>query len=149
MLLFKGMEFIGNKKRSSVPSRRGYTLLELLVVITVIGVIASIGLVSYAGTSKKARDTKRKGDLDSIANAMEQYYAICGSTYPAPVTGKVPSSIACASPIQTIMATVPSDPTGAVRYNMTGGGTSFSVCLPNTPPLEAESTTPVCVVNLQ
>lgn len=130
--------------------RRGYTLLELLVVITVIAIIASVGLVSYSGTSKKARDTKRKGDLDAIANAMEQYYAICGSTYPAPAAGNlVPTSISCASPVQSIMATVPTDPTGNNRYTMTGGGTSFSVCLPDTPPLEAESTTPYCITNLQ
>lgn len=132
-----------------LKSRRGYTLLELLVVITVIAIIASIGLVTYAGTSKKARDTKRKGDLDAIANAMEQYYAICGSTYPSASAGKVPTSIACASPVQTIMATVPADPNAAVRYNMSGTGTSFSICLPNTPPLEAESTTPYCVTNQQ
>lgn len=146
------MESILKRKRFIPSSRKGYTLLELLVVITVIAIIASIGLVSYAGTSKKARDTKRKGDLDAIANAMEQYYSICGSVYPAPATGKVPTSIACASPVQTIMATVPADPIGAVRYNMTqpsGSNTSFSVCLPNAQPLEAESTTPYCVINLQ
>lgn len=132
--------------------RRGYTLLELLVVITVIAIIASVGLVSYSGTSKKARDTKRKGDLDAIAKAMEQYYAICGSVYPAPATGNVPTSIACASPVQTIMATVPTDPTGNNRYTMTqpsGTTSSFSVCLPDTPPLEAESTTPYCITNMQ
>jgi prepilin-type N-terminal cleavage/methylation domain-containing protein len=131
---------------------RGYTLLELLVVITVIVVIASVGFVSYAGTSKKARDTKRKADLDAIAKAMEQYYSVCAGVYPAPSSGYVPTSIVCASPAQTIMATVPTDPTGNNRYTMTqpsGTTSSFSVCLPDTPPLEAESTTPYCRTNLQ
>lgn len=129
--------------------KSGYTLLELLVVIAVIAIIATVGIVSFSGTQKKARDTRRKADIDAITDALEQYYALCGSVYPTPdVSGtKVPTSIVCGT--QNIMTTVPTDPGTKVRYNMTGTATSFNVCAPNTPPLEAESTSPYCYPSLQ
>lgn len=101
------------KKLLAWKDKRGYTLLELLVVIAIIAIIATVGLVSFNGTQKKARDTKRRGDLRTIAAALEQYYSICGNVYPAPATPTTMyTSIVCASPAQTIMATVPKDPNG-------------------------------------
>lgn len=93
--------------------RKGYTLLELLVVIAIISIIATVGLVSFNGTQRKARDTKRRADLRTISNALEQYYSVCGSVYPAPATPTTMyTSVVCASPAITIMATVPRDPAG-------------------------------------
>jgi len=130
--------------------RSGYTLLELLVVMAIIAILATVGLVSFNATQKKSRDTRRKGDLRSISNALEQYYAVCGSIYPTPATGsKVPSTVFCPSPSQAMMVTVPNDPGTNVAYGMTGAGTSYSICAPNTPPLEAEATTPYCLTNQQ
>ena len=53
----------------------GFTLLELLVVIGIIAVLVSLGATSYSTAQKKARDSKRKGDLRAIQSCMEQYYA--------------------------------------------------------------------------
>ncbi|MBI1863469.1 prepilin-type N-terminal cleavage/methylation domain-containing protein [Candidatus Microgenomates bacterium] len=102
--------------------KKGYTLLELLVVIAIIAIIATVGLVSFNGTQKKARDTRRRGDLRTIANALEQYYAVCGSVYPTPPGGvatAIYTTISCPNPATTIMTTVPKDPTGS-SYTCTG-----------------------------
>lgn len=108
------------RKFLQTQQTKGYTLLELLVVIAVIAIIATVGIVSYSGTQKKARDAKRRSDLRTISNALEQYYAICGSVYPAPATPTTMyTSIVCASPAQTILATVPRDPNGTA-YTCTG-----------------------------
>lgn len=94
-------------------NKQGYTLLELLVVIAIIAIIATVGLVSFSGTQKKARDTKRRGDLRTISNALEQYYSVCGNVYPVPATPTTMyTTIVCSSPATTIMATVPRDPNG-------------------------------------
>ncbi|OGE07316.1 hypothetical protein A2615_00525, partial [Candidatus Curtissbacteria bacterium RIFOXYD1_FULL_41_36] len=53
------------------PWRRGFTLIELLVVITIIGILAAIAIVSYGGTQERARDSRRKSDLDAIKKALE------------------------------------------------------------------------------
>lgn len=60
----------------------GFTLIELLVVITIIGILVSLGTVSYSTTQKQARDSRRRQDLRAIQNAFEQYYADNSSYYP-------------------------------------------------------------------
>lgn len=52
----------------------GFTLIELLVVISIIGLLASVVLVSLNNARKKARITKRVVDLKQIQKALELYY---------------------------------------------------------------------------
>ncbi|MEJ2347572.1 MAG: type II secretion system protein [Patescibacteria group bacterium] len=52
---------------------KGFTLIELLVVISLIGILASLALVSYTGTQKQARDSERKSDLRQYQNAVELF----------------------------------------------------------------------------
>ena len=61
--------------------KRGFTLLEMLVVISIIGVLVGIGAISYSTAQKKARDTKRNLDLKAIQNCMEQNYSVNNSQY--------------------------------------------------------------------
>src|SRR3989344_1025914 len=51
--------------------RRGFTLIELLVVVAIIGILASIIMVSVGRARGKARDAKRKSDLATIQSAVE------------------------------------------------------------------------------
>jgi prepilin-type N-terminal cleavage/methylation domain-containing protein len=51
--------------------RAGFTIVEVLIVITVIGILASIVIVSYNGIQKKGYDTSVQSDLDSIAGLLE------------------------------------------------------------------------------
>ncbi len=116
--------------------KRGFTLIEILVVIGIIAVLLSLGTASYSSAQKKARDTKRKQDLQDIQNALEQHYSICGFTYSVDSTGGLPKdlsgAIACADPATTIMETVPDDPLGD-PYVVTAAdanGTTYTICPP-------------------
>lgn len=60
----------------------GFTIVELLVVIVVIAVLASIVIVTYSGVSQRANETKLQSDLASINRQIEAYRASHGS-YPA------------------------------------------------------------------
>lgn len=62
---------------------KGFTLLELLVVVGIIGILMAIAAVSFAQAQKKARDNRRRSDLRAIQNALEQYYSDNNSAYPA------------------------------------------------------------------
>jgi prepilin-type N-terminal cleavage/methylation domain-containing protein len=54
-------------------SKSGFTLVELLIVIIVIGILAGIVLVTYNGLQAGARDARRKADLQNIADAIGSY----------------------------------------------------------------------------
>lgn len=54
-------------------SYRGFTIVELLIVIVVIAVLAAISVVAFAGIQERARDTQRKSDLANLAKAIKLY----------------------------------------------------------------------------
>jgi len=58
------------RKRTS-----GFTIVELLIVIVVIGILAALVIVTYNGIQQKARDTERKTDINAIASHLEAYNA--------------------------------------------------------------------------
>jgi prepilin-type N-terminal cleavage/methylation domain-containing protein len=63
-------------------SRKAYTLIEMLMVVAIIGVLASSILVGLSGTRAKARDSRRITDLKSVQTALELYYGKYNS-YPS------------------------------------------------------------------
>lgn len=120
----------------------GFTLLELLVVISVIAILITLGITSYSTAQMKARDAKRKGDLRDIQQALEQYYSVCNNIYPSVQANF--TSINCSSPAISIMPVVPKDPR-TTPYNCqpcTEGG--FHLCTT----METQSQ-PYCVDNQQ
>ncbi len=64
--------------------QKGFTLLELLVVIGIIGLLASILVVNLTGARRRARDTKRIADVRGLQTAAEDYYGKNGK-YPATI----------------------------------------------------------------
>lgn len=135
----------------------GFTLLEMLVVLGIIGVIMAIATSSFSTAQKKSRDAKRKSDLKTIQNAVEQYYSICGFKYPTPVASTV-QIVFCPDPSVEILpsATLPKDPKTNNSYVYTGpaDGSTYVLCVPTrvaTPPVfesEAGSST-YCISNQQ
>lgn len=62
--------------------KKGFTLVELLVVISIISLFSAVAVVSLGVSRSKARDTKRKADMVQVAKALELYYAE-NSGYPS------------------------------------------------------------------
>lgn len=52
----------------------GFTIVELLIVIVVIGILAAIVIVAFNGVQGRAKDTQRDNDLKSVQKALELYY---------------------------------------------------------------------------
>lgn len=59
---------------SGLIMKKGFTLVELLVSITIIGILSSIGLATFTSAQKKSRDAKRKAHLKQLTDAFEAYY---------------------------------------------------------------------------
>lgn len=67
------------KRKRSIP--KGFTIVELLIVIVVIGILAAIAIVSYNGAQKTARNAQRLEDVNRVADLIDMYYTKNGS-YP-------------------------------------------------------------------
>jgi prepilin-type N-terminal cleavage/methylation domain-containing protein len=65
---------------------RGFTLIEMMVVVSIIAVISSVGIFSYNEASKKSRDGNRQSDLKQLQAAIELYKQKNGR-YPAGCNG--------------------------------------------------------------
>ncbi len=55
-------------------TKKGFTLIEILIVVVIIGVLAAVVLISLDSAQAKARDTRRLSDLNELANAFRMYY---------------------------------------------------------------------------
>lgn len=75
--------------------RRGFTLIEMLIVVGIISLFVSIIIASTSGARARARDSRRYADLTQIGTALESYYqANYGprgvGSYPSTAVGGVP-----------------------------------------------------------
>lgn len=76
------MPNISEKQEARSEKRKsGFTLIEILIAISIISIISAIGMVSYSQSQLLARDAKRKQDLRAIAVALE-IYKQANPTYP-------------------------------------------------------------------
>jgi len=56
-------------------NQKGFTIVELLIVIVVIGILATLVIVTFSGIQQKARNTKRQTDINAIDSTVEAYFA--------------------------------------------------------------------------
>ena len=54
---------------------KGFTIVELLIVIVVIAILATLVIVTFTGIQQKARDSKRETDIDALDSHLEAFYA--------------------------------------------------------------------------
>ena len=63
---------------NKAAQKRGFTLVEILIVVAIIATLASVALVGLGPVQRSGRDTRRISDLRQTQNAIELYYAKCG-----------------------------------------------------------------------
>jgi len=61
--------------QSAIRNQKGFTLLEMVMVMTIIVILATIGVASYQQVQLKARETLLKEDLHSMRKLIDQYEA--------------------------------------------------------------------------
>lgn len=134
---------------------RGFTLVELLVSITIVAILSTIGLIVYSNFLRDARDGKRQADLKIIQAGLEQYYAdqffypdTATASFPfgtGALTSSVGSKASPPSPMKTYMNLVPADPqTTNPQYCYKGlisGSSCDSVATTN-----CDNDTSICVI---
>src|SRR5260221_699459 len=59
----------------SLKKQKGFTLVELLIVIIIIGILATLVIVTFSGVQAKARDSQRQTDIGAVDSHVEAYFA--------------------------------------------------------------------------
>jgi len=94
-----------------LPRRRGFTLLELIVVITIIGLLGTIVVVNVRGLGPTARRTKIDADLKNILRVSEMLYHAEGR-YPETIEEMVNATDENGNPKIARLEEFPKDPWG-------------------------------------
>lgn len=115
-------------KWGALRTQAGFTMIELLVVATIIIVLSTIGLVSYRNAGINARDAKRQADLQMVRQALVLYRTENGS-YPVTEPGSVSGNLATIDGLADFLGTEivqdPKDPEPPHIYNYSSDGRTF------------------------
>ena len=101
-------------------SRKGFTILELLIVIAVIAILVGIALPRFKGMQDEGNIAKAKGELRILQTAVESYKLHSGAL-PAAL-----SNLTTAVP-QIAPSTLPTDPFGGAAYGYATAGDYFVI----------------------
>jgi len=102
---------------------RAFSLIELMIVVSIIGILTTVIVANFNSVKTKSRDGKRVSDLGNMQVALAYYFDRCRE-YPASVTsGKADwnLSTSCPNTTQTVtlgdyLGTVPKDPSSNASY---------------------------------
>ncbi len=100
--------------------KNGFTLLELLVTISIIGILIALGTVSFTTAQRRGRDSRRQNDMTNMRNALEQYYAL-HTAYPDDCSDAEDLAI-------VLPAGLPVDPKPDSDYTFRCSYTTYCVC---------------------
>lgn len=113
-----------NTARPRSLVNRGFTLIELILVMTIIAILSGMVVSTYSGAQESARDTQRRNDIKQYQNALEVFSNANNGLYPSRTAG---AGVLAATTLcgDLSLSNCPDNPKGAsYRYQTDGSGSA-------------------------
>lgn len=117
------MRTANRKAAPMTGAQRGFTLVEMLIVIVIVGILTAIAIPSYQNYVRRTYRTDAMGALQALAQSMERHYVQNGNSYAGADDSGKPKFFPTTAPIDG----------GTPRYNLTINATSSAYTLRATP----------------
>jgi len=114
---------------TSLKRQKGFTLVELLIVIIIIGILATLVIVTFTGIQAKARDSKRQTDINAIQSTVEAFHAQYGFY---PTAAELQSATFQAAHLKGFDPAALKDPKSNAYYTFTASGSDSAGTCDNT-----------------
>lgn len=106
--------------------KKAFTLIEILIVISIIGILAALITVSFTASQRQARDTQRKSDLAQYRTAVETFASKGDGLYPLYASSIGASDTLCTA---LELSSCPTDPTSSQSYSYCSNDTGTNYVL--------------------
>src|SRR6187455_1346132 len=83
------------RSRMMKKSKKGFTLIELMIVVAIIGILAAIAIPKFADLVTKSKESAVKGSLGSVRSALSIYYSDTEGVFPS--TGSLATALTAGS----------------------------------------------------
>lgn len=109
-------------------NKSGFTLIELIIVVTIVGILAIVAIPKYFTNINRSRKAAALSNLRSVRDAINAYYAQSGAEYGAAAAGETINVVIDGETVMSVKVPATCSATATdVSCNVTGGTCTYTM----------------------